>query len=557
MIRVLLSLLLLVPALAWSQAAGRVLMAVGEVVAERGTATVPLALNSQIFPGDTIRLGPSSNAQIRLTDESIVGLRERSVFRIDEYQYAQGEGRSVFSLLAGGMRTVTGRIGRLANQRGNYAVRTPTSTIGIRGTHYTVVHCNNDCGNAKTASALLASASFTTSDAGLLAQAPGGTGGDVPNGTYGGVTDGRISAAPNDAPQFLREFGHDEYFHVATADSQPQSLIAPPAFLHDRLSGQNRASGQSGKESGDTLAQGGINAESRPGSVPEGPRPSDFIVTEQKTSTGTSTVVPVSRDTAFLATWITPGSNNDLAAAGVLIPQSALSLGSDGHLNAFTVGAGCVGAVQECDIGVSGTLNTALEESSATFPNSTQKVFWGRWNSGTLNDGGTSITLSTATQGHFMYAPLTPQDTIAAKTGMLSLQSTFPGGYGTTPTNNFGATPVGGSFPTLSVNFTSRAISVGSSFINFADAGSGTQNWSFGSNSGTLVLANGGAYFLIDGTGSCTSGGTACNGGPSFAAKGRVAGIFIGPAGDHAGVAISGAAGTSQFSTVRVYCPTC
>ncbi|MGE3680044.1 MAG: FecR domain-containing protein [Burkholderiales bacterium] len=555
-IRLLIGLLALLPALAWAQAAGRVLMSVGEVSVQRGAATIPLARNSFIFPGDTIRLGADSNAQIRFSDESIVGLRAGSVFRVDEYQFSQGSGKGIFSLLAGGMRTVTGQIGRLAQDRRNYAVRTPTSTIGIRGTHYTVVHCNNDCGNAKTASALLASAATTASDAGPLAQAGGG-GSSVPNGTYGGVTDGRISASPNEAPDLGREFGHDEYFYVATPNSAPEGLLAPPAFLHDRLSGQRRSSGQQGQESGETLAQGGINAESRPGSVPEGPQPSTFVVTEQKTPTGESTVVPSGRDTAALASWITPGSNNDLTAGGVLVPQSVLSLDSHGRLNAFTVAAGCVGAVNDCDEGISGTLNAALEEGSATFPSSTQKVFWGRWNSGTLIDGGTNITLSSAAQAHLMYAPLTPQDTIAAKTGTLSLQSSFSGGLGTTPTNNFGATPVAGEFPAISVNFTSRTISVGSSFINFANVGNGTQNWSFGSGSGTLVLANGGAYFLFDGTGSCSSSGTACNGSSVFTAKGRVAGIFIGPAGDHVGAALSGAAGTAQFSTVRVYCPTC
>ena len=203
-------LLALLPLVAWAQAAGRVILAVGEVTALRGTASVNLAFNAPVFPGDTIRLGANSNAQIRLTDQSIIGLRERSQFRIDEYQFQQGDGRSIFTLLAGGMRTVTGAIGRL-QQREKYAVRTPTSTIGIRGTHFTIVHCNNDCGNASSASALLASASMgTLSDAGPLAQAPGGGGAPIANGTYGGVSDGRINATPLQAPDLGKDFGHDE-----------------------------------------------------------------------------------------------------------------------------------------------------------------------------------------------------------------------------------------------------------------------------------------------------------------------------------------------------------
>jgi len=556
-LRALLIVLAMSPSMAFAQAAGRVLLAIGEVSVERAGQTQPLAFNAPVFTGDTLRLGANSNAQIRMSDESIVGLRERSVFRIDEYQFSGGTGRSLYSLLAGGMRTVTGALGRLKQDQA-YAVRTPTSTIGIRGTHYTIVFCNNDCGaTQQTASLQLASAG-DISNLGPLAQSSPGGGAGVANGTYGGVSDGRINVAPLNAQQLGREFGNDEYFFQANANSAPQSLVAPPSFLYDRLSGQQRSQGQRGQESGETLSQGGINAESRPSNVPAAPTPPAFVVTEQKNSSGESTVAAASADTAFLGGWITPGSNNDNVAGGVLLRQSALTLGSDGHLQAFTIPAGCKGPVgDDCDAGASGNLNSPLESSYATFPHSTQKVFWGRWNSGSINDGGTPVTLSSTTQSHFLHAPLTPQETMASKTGTLALQSTFPGGYGTSPTNNFGSTPTSGSMPTITINFTSQSVSVGSSFLNFPSAGSGTQNWSFSSGTGTLVLANGGAYFLVNATGSCSSGGTACNGTSSFTANRQAAGIFIGPAGDHAGVALSGAAGSSQFSTVRVYCPSC
>jgi hypothetical protein len=550
--------LALLPALAWAQAAGRVLLSIGEVSVQRGAQTIPLAFNAPIFTGDTVRLGANSNAQIRMSDESILGLRAGTVFRIDEYQFASGNERSVFSLLAGGVRTVTGAIGRL--QRDNYAVRTPTSTIGIRGTHYTVVYCNNDCAPpARTAGAQLASAG-PLSDLGPLAQAAPGAGSGPANGTYGGVTDGRINVAPLNAAQLGREFGHDEYFFQADANTAPQSLIAPPSFLHDRLAGQNRTQGQQGRETGETLAQGGINAESRPSSVPEGPKPSEFVVTEQRTQTGTPTVAASATtfDTAIFGAWTNPTNVGDHIAEGgaALVSKSALTLNASGVLTAFNIPNGCVGPNDGCENGASGSLGTPVQSGSATFPNSTQVVFWGRWASGTIVDGSHTIALSSTNQGHFMYAPLTPESVVAARTGTLHMHSTLPG-LGTIPTNNFGATASSGAFPSLDINFTSRTVIASSSFVQFPNVGTGTQNWSFGTGSGSLVIANGGAYFLINGSGSCFSSGTACNGSSSATAGGQINAIFIGPAGDHVGATISAAAGNSSFSTVRVYCPTC
>jgi hypothetical protein len=547
--RLIVFALLLCPMLASAQV-GRFLLSAGDVSVLRGAQVIRATFGTPVQQGDTIRVGTNSNAQIRMTDESILGLRSGTQLRIDEYAYAGREDRnakSIFSLLAGGFRTVTGVIGRLSlSQRDAYAVRTPTSTIGIRGTHYVVVHCNDDCGPPKRIS--LAMGPLAQTDAGQP-----GVGQNIPNGTYGGVTDGRIGVTNNLGE---RQFGSNEYFFVADQNTAPQSLIAPPNFLYDRLEGQSRSQGKKGEQSNESVAGSGVNAESRPSQVPAAPAPNPFIVTEEKTATGTSTVITsAGLDTGALAGWITPGSFNDLVAGGALISQTNLTIGAGGLVTAFSIPAGCIGPNDGCQQPPSSPgLGTPVEAGSATFPSSTQKVFWGRWASGTIVDGSQTITLGAATQAHLMYGPLTPDTVIASKTGSLTLQSFS---LGTTPSNNFGA--LGGStgLPPLLVNFTSRTVSADPWFVNFPNVGSGTQNWSFsGPTSGALVISNGqGAYFLIDNiAGTCSSSGTACSGTSSFTAKGRVAGIFLGPAGDHAGVAIGGAAGSSQFNTVRVYC---
>ena len=197
---------------ALAESIGRVLVAVGEVSAERGGRRVILDTGSTIETGDVIQLGEFSNAQIRFSDQAIVSLRQKSVFRIDEYRFSSREeatSTAFFSLLRGGMRTITGLIGK--SQSENYRVRTPIATVGIRGTHYTLVVCQQDC----------------RSDDGSLAA----------DGTYGGVLEGRVVLA-NAAGE--REFGTDEYFYVADANTPPQQLIGRPGFLRDRLDARAR-----------------------------------------------------------------------------------------------------------------------------------------------------------------------------------------------------------------------------------------------------------------------------------------------------------------------------
>ena len=65
----------------------------------------------------------------------MLALRARSQLRIEEFRYSGNpqDDRSFMRLLSGGMRTITGLIGK-ANPR-FYGVRTIAATVGIRGMH--------------------------------------------------------------------------------------------------------------------------------------------------------------------------------------------------------------------------------------------------------------------------------------------------------------------------------------------------------------------------------------------------------------------------------------
>ena len=200
-----LSLSLLSPLASFAQeSAGRMLTAVGDVAIVRGTQRIPAVRGTPVFSGDQIELGAASNAQLYLTDETVIALRPDTSFRLTDYAYqgrAAGQRRAFFDLLKGGIRTITGLIGHTPQPQ-EYRITTPTSTVGIRGTHYKLAHTSE--------------------------------------GTYGGVTEGRISVSNRTGESV---FGGDTYFRVTDQDSRPQRLIGPPDKLNDRLEGGRRRSG--------------------------------------------------------------------------------------------------------------------------------------------------------------------------------------------------------------------------------------------------------------------------------------------------------------------------
>lgn len=390
-LRRLLTILVILTPLTAAAEAGRFLMTIGDVTLIRGSTQRPAANGAQVEPGDTISVGPRSNAQVRMTDESIMSLRPGTVLRIDEYQYgpqSSGQEKSFFSLLKGGLRTITGAIGRL-HSRDRYAVKTPTATVGIRGTHYTLVHCDNDCAPAQVS---LAAVSLAQADSGT----PGLGGG--PSGTFGAVTDGRIEVF-NDAGQ--REFGANEYFQVASQNALPQGLIAPPSFLYDRLEGQQRSRGSQGSETSETMSHSGLNAESRPSEVPPAPAPNPFIVTEQRNPDGTPTVLGAT----VLYDNVYPVSTN----LGFMSAEYNTSSGSHNATNSIFSGMGIVTDEQGIKAVTSGGSPAYDRGTAKTFePGADGGVIaWGRWADGQATLFGWGLQTLTADQGfHFLVGEL-------------------------------------------------------------------------------------------------------------------------------------------------------
>lgn len=124
--------------------AARVDFAAGDVKAlSPDGRSRPLAKGAEIASGETIDTG-SGRAQVRFSDGAQVSLAPQTQFRIDDYRFsgqADGSEKGFFSLLKGGLRTITGLVGR--TNRDNYKVNTTVATIGIRGTEYSVTYGNS------------------------------------------------------------------------------------------------------------------------------------------------------------------------------------------------------------------------------------------------------------------------------------------------------------------------------------------------------------------------------------------------------------------------------
>lgn len=88
-----------------------------------------------VYPGDLVETGARGQTVLAFRDESKLTLGAATQFRVDDFTYDAKnpqEGRFLVSLLKGTARALTGLIGKAGPQ--NVGFKTPTATIGIRGT---------------------------------------------------------------------------------------------------------------------------------------------------------------------------------------------------------------------------------------------------------------------------------------------------------------------------------------------------------------------------------------------------------------------------------------
>lgn len=534
---------------------GRVLLAVGDTVAARDKQVVKLVLGSMVQDKDVLRTGPTSNLQVRFIDESVLAMRENSEVRIDEFRFTgkeDGTERAFFRLLKGGLRKVTGIVGRTNHK--NYQMSTIVATIGVRGTDYAATLCQRDCRNPD----------------GTLAR----------DGLYGRAIGPSFGtnrlAITNERGEFI--FGITQDFLVPDGKTAPGLLLQPTDFLYDKLAATRRGGtkGEAGGTGKERAATGGAQHESRGATpAPALPRPVMFVnvadpavgpVSASQESSGSpidnpalaggGTVAgPTAAATppAILGPTPTVGAvgayvdaSGQASDGGAYVTPSMLTFNGSGVITGFNIPAGTTevdgGTVEPP--GVIGTATSVAESGAADPGDGSINARWVRWGSTITDDTGTSMLPGGF---HGMIGNLAPPEVVAGKSGTFSFSTVG----GTTPTNNLGQTPISAfSYPSLTVNFTSRV----ASFSAFSWAFP-ANSWSFPSVNANVIITPGkgaGVDGLSTG-GACT--GTGCAGPITLG----VTGIFYGPRGDHLGAAFAGQSGSAKAMGVKLYtcAPSC
>lgn len=429
--RTLIAMLAFAATLAHAQVAGRVLVAVGEVAAIRGGIEVALATGSTVQAKDVILTGDAAAAQIRLTDESILAIRAKSRVALDDYRFTgadDGLSQVAIGLLRGGLRVLTGLIGKQRPDRWNLV--SPVATLGIRGTSFTVVHCQQDC-----------------LDNGAAAAA---------DGTYGVVLVGRV-AVTNEGGE--REFGVDEAFFVADSKTPAQPLVGRPGFLRDRLEARARRQEQR-REAAERIADARAAVVALRATLPAATREALAQANLKPVATlgaAASTIVVADlRDSGGSVALLGPGLGAGAAFTGAVQEFAAVDGGSGavvvldgdrGRLEQFSFNNGVVAGDR---LGASVLDSGKLDGDGA--------VVWGRW----TDEAAVRVNAIPATPDtgvHFLFGNLTPESFFGTLSpGATAVRYEYAGG--TRPTNGQGTA---GSFleGLFVVDFLQRALAGG------------------------------------------------------------------------------------------------
>ena len=108
----------------------------GEISRQDSSDYFLAELASDIFSFDEVRTG-NGRIAVEFIDSSILKLTEHSKIVIDNYIFDPDPSKSKLALnmASGTARFITGKLGRIDKK--NISIRTPSATIGIRGTDFT------------------------------------------------------------------------------------------------------------------------------------------------------------------------------------------------------------------------------------------------------------------------------------------------------------------------------------------------------------------------------------------------------------------------------------
>ena len=190
------------------QASARVVQLQGGMTAtgENGQQRL-VAPGGPAFKGDTLETPAGGQAVLIFRDDTRITLQGGTRVRIDDYAYERqrpGEGSFSLGLIKGGIRALTGLIGKAQPSRVRFA--TSTATVGIRGTGLDLRCDGSGAGEA---------------------------GGGVADGCFIATWQGEVTVASLAAPNEVVIVPAGAAASVTPGQASARLLNEPPAFMRD------------------------------------------------------------------------------------------------------------------------------------------------------------------------------------------------------------------------------------------------------------------------------------------------------------------------------------
>ncbi len=195
--------------------AGKIDLVAGDVhILQTGKQPRGATVGDTVNEGDTLVTGKDSELHVTMQDTGFIALRPNTRVKVVSMKADGGnEDNAVFSLLVGSLRSITGWIGRYNPKA--YLVRTPTATIGIRGTDHETRYIPPDSseGEPGTYDKVFAGETAIQNAAGVTAVTPDHAG-------YGSNNAAQVPQVLPRVPAFFRPGPHEDLINSKHAEIQ-------------------------------------------------------------------------------------------------------------------------------------------------------------------------------------------------------------------------------------------------------------------------------------------------------------------------------------------------
>jgi hypothetical protein len=125
-------------ALAGAADIGQIKVLKGQVAIERAGQVLPGSVGLRLQGSDILTTGPDGAVGITMSDNSLLSAGPNSVLSLDRFDFdsTTNQGQFDATLKKGSLAVISGRLAKQTPDA--MKVRTPSSTLGVRGTEFVV-----------------------------------------------------------------------------------------------------------------------------------------------------------------------------------------------------------------------------------------------------------------------------------------------------------------------------------------------------------------------------------------------------------------------------------